>query len=189
MEQENIRDKDFYWKLFKSTFLISTFTVGGGFVIVPLLKAKFVDEYHWLDDKETLTLVSVAQSAPGVVAVNSAIIMGYKMAGMSGAFCATLATVLPPLITLTIVSYFYSFFATNHYVQIVLKGMQWGATALILQVMYDLLKKQWKKKVAFPIVITIGTFLANYLFNFNMMYIVLIDALIGLFLLQDKKYD
>jgi len=60
-----MRDREFYWKLFKSTFLISTFTVGGGYVIVPLLKAKFVDEYHWLDDKETLTLVSVAQSAPG----------------------------------------------------------------------------------------------------------------------------
>ena len=109
-----MRDREFYWKLFKSTFLISTFTVGGGYVIVPLLKAKFVDEYHWLDDKETLTLVSVAQSAPGVVAVNAAIIMGYKMAGLKGAFCATFATVLPPLITLTIISYFYSFFASNH---------------------------------------------------------------------------
>lgn len=189
MEQKKVRGNDFYWKLFKSTFLISTFTVGGGFVIVPLLKAKFVDEYHWLDDKETLTLVSVAQSAPGVVAVNSAIIMGYKMAGLRGAFCATFATVLPPLITLTLVSYFYSFFITNHYVQILLKGMQCGATALILQVMYDLLKKQWSKKIALPIIITIATFLANYLFEFNMMYIVVVDALIGLFLLQDKKYD
>jgi len=189
LDQENMRNREFYWKLFKSTFLISTFTVGGGYVIVPLLKAKFVDEYHWLDDKETLTLVSVAQSAPGVVAVNAAIIMGYKMAGLKGAFCATFATVLPPLITLTIISYFYSFFASNQYMQIVLKGMQCGATALIIQVMYDLLKKQWSKKVAFPIIITLGTFIANYFFNFNMMYIVLVDALIGLVLLQGKKYE
>lgn len=189
MEQKDVRDKDFYWKLFKSTFLISMFTVGGGYVIVPLLKAKFVDEYHWLDEKETLTLVSVAQSAPGVIAVNSAIIMGYKMAGLAGAFCATLATVLPPLITLTIVSYFYSFFVSNEYVRILLKGMQCGATALILQVMYDLLKKQWSKKVALPIIITIGTFIANYFFNFNMMYIVLIDAIIGWSFLQAEKYD
>lgn len=74
-------DKEFYWKLFKSTFVISAFTIGGGFVIIPLLKAKFVDEYGWLNDKEALNLVAIAQSAPGVVAANAAISMGYRMAG------------------------------------------------------------------------------------------------------------
>lgn len=76
--------RHFYWKLFQSTFLISAFTVGGGFVIIPLLRAKYVDEYGWLDDKETLNLVSIAQSMPGVVAVNAAIILGYRMAGLRG---------------------------------------------------------------------------------------------------------
>ena len=70
---------NFYWKLFQSTFLISAFTVGGGFVIIPLLRAKYVDEYGWLDDKDTLNLVSIAQSMPGVVAVNASIILGYRM--------------------------------------------------------------------------------------------------------------
>ena len=65
---EAAAEKDFYWKLFKSTFIISAFTIGGGFVIIPLLKAKFVDEYKWMDDKEALNLVAIAQSAPGVVA-------------------------------------------------------------------------------------------------------------------------
>lgn len=63
---------NFYWKLFQSTFLISAFTVGGGFVIIPLLRAKYVDEYGWLNDKETLNLVSIAQSMPGVVALIAA---------------------------------------------------------------------------------------------------------------------
>ena len=67
---EAAAEKDFYWKLFKSTFIISAFTIGGGFVIIPLLKAKFVDEYKWMDDKEALNLVAIAQSAPGVVAAN-----------------------------------------------------------------------------------------------------------------------
>ena len=62
---EAAAEKDFYWKLFKSTFIISAFTIGGGFVIIPLLKAKFVDEYKWMDDKEALNLVAIAQSAPG----------------------------------------------------------------------------------------------------------------------------
>ena len=84
--------------------------MGGGFVIIPLLKAKYVDHYKWMSDKEALDLVSVAQSAPGVVAVNAAIIIGYRLAGYTGAAVTLLATVLPPLITLTVISYFYDAF-------------------------------------------------------------------------------
>lgn len=181
-------DKDFYLKLFKSTFIISAFTIGGGFVIIPLLKAKFVDEYAWLDDKEALNLVAIAQSAPGVVAANAAISMGYRMAGIKGSMVALLATVLPPLITLSIISYCYDFFAANQYIQLVLKGMQCGATAIILNVALDLLLKEWKKKLAIPLLIIVGTFVANYFFEINLMYAILVDALIGFFLLRDKKY-
>lgn len=181
-------DKDFYWKLFKSTFVISAFTIGGGFVIIPLLKAKFVDEYGWLNDKEALNLVAIAQSAPGVVAANAAISMGYRMAGFKGSMVALLATVLPPLITLSIISYCYDFFASNQYIQLMLKGMQCGATAIILNVALDLLIKEWKKKLLIPLLIIVGTFVANYFFDINLMYAILVDALIGFFLLRDKKY-
>ena len=92
MNNSVVIDKKFYWELFKSTFLISAFTVGGGFVIIPLLKAKYVDHYKWMSDKEALDLVSVAQSAPGVVAVNAAIIIGYRLAGDTGAAVTLLAT-------------------------------------------------------------------------------------------------
>ena len=181
-------DKEFYWKLFKSTFVISAFTIGGGFVIIPLLKAKFVDEYGWLNDKEALNLVAIAQSAPGVVAANAAISMGYRMAGFKGSLVALLATVLPPLITLSIISYCYDFFASNQYIQLMLKGMQCGATAIILNVALDLLIKEWKKKLLIPLLIIVGTFVANYFFDINLMYAILVDALIGFFLLRDKKY-
>lgn len=181
-------DKEFYWKLFKSTFVISAFTIGGGFVIIPLLKAKFVDEYGWLNDKEALNLVAIAQSAPGVVAANAAISMGYRMAGFKGSLVALLATVLPPLITLSIISYCYDFFASNQYIQLMLKGMQCGATAIILNVALDLLIKEWKKKLLIPLLIIVGTFVANYFFDINLMYAILIDALIGFVLLRDKKY-
>ena len=181
-------DKDFYWNLFKSTFVISAFTIGGGFVIIPLLKAKFVDEYGWLNDKEALNLVAIAQSAPGVVAANAAISMGYRMAGFKGSMVALLATVLPPLITLSIISYCYDFFASNQYIQLMLKGMQCGATAIILNVALDLLIKEWKKKLLIPLLIIVGTFVANYFFDINLMYAILVDALIGFFLLRDKKY-
>ena len=186
--QEAAAEKNFYWKLFKSTFVISAFTIGGGFVIIPLLKAKFVDEYKWLDDKDALNLVAIAQSAPGVVAANSAIILGYRMGGLLGTLVALLATILPPLITLTLISYAYDSFAHNQYIQLLLKGMQCGATAIIISVAIDLLKKELKKKLPLPLVIIAGTFIANYFFNVNLMYAVIVDAIIGFFLLRDKKY-
>lgn len=182
-------DKKFYWELFKSTFLISAFTVGGGFVIIPLLKAKYVDHYQWMSDKEALDLVAVAQSAPGVVAVNAAIIIGYRLAGYAGAAVALLATVLPPLLILTVIAYFYDAFANNYYVQILLRGMQCGATALILDVGLKLLQKELKKKLLLPCLIICGTFSANYFFQINIMYLILIDAVIGYLWLQDEKYS
>ena len=86
----------FYWVLFKSTFLISAFTVGGGMVIIPLLKSKFVDEYGWIDDKETLDIVAIAQSMPGVMAINASIMLGYRMSGLMGTMVTLMATILPP---------------------------------------------------------------------------------------------
>ena len=182
-------DKNLYWKLFKSTFIISAFTIGGGFVIISLLKAKFVDEYKWLDDKEALNLVAIAQSAPGIMAVNAAIIIGYKLAGLAGSLTAILATVLPPLFTLSVVAYSCDLFASNEYVQLLLKGMQCGATAIIINVAIDLLKKEIKKKLAIPLLIIVGTFVANYFFDINLMYAILVDAMLGFMLLRDEKYS
>ncbi len=189
MQSKITTDKKFYWQLFRSTFLISAFTFGGGYVIIPLMKSKFVDSYHWLEEKETLDLIAIAQSAPGVVATNAAIIMGYKMAGLPGTLVTLLATVLPPLITLTVISSFYEAFASNPYVKIVLKGLQCGATAIILDVAVDLLKKELKKKLLLPCLIIVTTFAANYIFNLNIMYIIALDAFIGFLFMQNPKYN
>ena len=184
-----MRDKKFYWQLFKSTFIISMFTVGGGYVIIPLLKAKYVDEYHWISDEETLNMVAIAQSTPGIMAVNTAIMLGYRMAGILGALVGMFATILPPLIIITIVATFYDLVAKNENVQLILKGMQCGATALLLNVAIDLLIKQFKKKLLLPILIILATFIANLFFDVNIMLLVAIDGVIGFFLLRDKKYS
>lgn len=178
----------FYRKLFQSTFLISAFTVGGGFVIIPLLRAKYVDEYGWLTDKDTLNLVSIAQSMPGVVAVNASVILGYRMAGLRGALTALAATILPPLITLSIISCAYDWFASNPYVRYALKGMQCGATALIVNVAIDLLQKQLRKKLLFPLAIIAATFIANFIFDINLMLLILIDGILGLLFLRGSQY-
>jgi len=178
-----------YAKLFASTFVISAFTVGGGFVLIPLMKAKFVDEYGWLEENESLDLVAIAQSAPGVMAVNTAIIMGYRMGGPLGVATAVLATVLPPLITLTAISYCYDAFSTNPYVRMVLKGMQCGVSALLIDVVADLAIKQAKKKLVLPLLIMVGSFVASYVFGINIMEVIFVVAIIGFLFMRDPRYN
>ena len=189
LEKTVFKEPFSYSRLFISTFIISAFTVGGGFVLIPLMKAKYVDEYGWMKENESLDLVSIAQSAPGAVAVNASIIMGYRLGGILGTFTALLATVLPPLITLTVVSYCYDAFATNPYVRMFLKGMQCGVTAILLDVVLGLLIKQVKKKLALPLLIMAGTFIASYFLKIDIMHIILVDAVIVFFLMRDSQYN
>ena len=83
------KDWRMYTKLFSSTFSLSAFTLGGGYVIVPLMRKKFVDELHWLEEKEMLDLTAIAQSSPGALAVNASILIGYRIAGVLGAIITT----------------------------------------------------------------------------------------------------
>ena len=92
------KDFAFYRKLFCSTFYLSAFTFGGGYVIIPLMRKKFVEQYHWIEEEEMLDLTAIAQSSPGAIAVNASILIGYRLAGLFGALVTVLGTVLPPLI-------------------------------------------------------------------------------------------
>ena len=85
-------------KLFFSTLYLSAFTFGGGYVIVTLMKQKFVDELHWIQEDEMLDLIAIAQSAPGAIAVNVSTFIGYKIAGVLGGVIATLGLVFPSLV-------------------------------------------------------------------------------------------
>ena len=125
-------------KLFFTTIYISTFTFGGGFVIITFMKKKFVDELHWIDEEEMLDLTAIAQSSPGAIAVNAAILVGWKTGGLPGMVVAVIGTIIPPMVILTIISFFYVAFATNTYIALILKGMQAGVAAVILDVVCSL---------------------------------------------------
>lgn len=168
-----------YWTLFSSTFLLSAFTFGGGFVIVPLMKKKYVDQLKWIEEEEMLNMIAIAQSSPGAIAVNAAIMVGYKMAGVFGALITTLGTVLPPLITLTIISFFYHEFRDNRYISAMLKGMQAGIAAIITDVVVGLSKNIIKKRQSLSVVMMLVAFVAVFFFNVNVIIIVLLAGLIG----------
>ena len=126
------------WKLFLSTLYLSAFTFGGGYVIVTLMKKKFVDEYRWIGEDEMLDLVAIAQSSPGAIAVNGAIVVGYKLAGIPGTLVAILGTILPPFAIISVISICYNAFRSNFFVAQMLSGMQAGVGAVIASVTYDM---------------------------------------------------
>ena len=118
-------------KLFLSTLYLSAFTFGGGYVIVTLMKKKFVDEYHWIEENEMLDLVAIAQSSPGPIAVNGAIVVGYKLAGMIGVLVSIIGTIIPPFLIISVISVCYQAFRDNFFVSQMLEGMQAGVGAVI----------------------------------------------------------
>ena len=167
------------WKLFFSTFYLSAFTFGGGYVIITLLKKKFVDELHWIDQEEILDLVAIAQSSPGAIAVNGAIVVGYKLAGIPGILVSVLGAILPPFVILTIISLFYNAFKTNFIVQGLLSGMTAGVSAVIVSVVWDMTAGVIKSKEILLIIVMIAAFAANYILKINVIYIILTAAFLG----------
>lgn len=165
--------------LFFNMLYISTFTFGGGFVIVTLMKQKFVDKLHWMDESEMLDMTAIAQSSPGAIAVNAAILVGWRIAGFAGMLTAVVATILPPMVILSAISYCYQAFESNRYVALALKGMQAGVAAVILSVVFDLGGKVVQERSALSILLMILAFLATFVFNVNVVLIILAAAAMG----------
>lgn len=169
-----------YLQLFLSTFKLSAFTFGGGYVIVPLMRKRFVEELKWIDEDEMLDLVAISQSAPGPIAVNASLLVGYRMAGVPGALLTTFGTVLPPLIVITVISFFYKEFRDNVYVSRVMLGMQAGVAAVICSVVVDMGQNVLKDRQLMPVLIMPAVFVAVYFFDVNIFLVILACAGIGL---------
>ena len=166
-------------KLFLSTLYLSAFTFGGGYVIVTLMKKKFVDEYHWIEENEMLDLVAIAQSSPGPIAVNGAIVVGYKLAGMIGVLVSIIGTIIPPFLIISVISVCYQAFRDNFFVSQMLEGMQAGVGAVIASVTYEMGAGVVKEKDPLSLVILVCAFAAACFFKVNVIYIVLVCGAIG----------
>ena len=168
-----------YRTLFTATLRLSACTFGGGFVIVPLMRKKFVEELHWIGEQEMLDLIAIAQSSPGAIAVNASILVGYRLAGLRGSAVTILATILPPLIIITVISMFYTAFRDSVLFNTLLKGMRCGVAAVILDVVCTLGGTVVKTRSPLQISVMIGVFAAAFLFDVNVMLLVLAAAVVG----------
>ncbi len=174
------QDKKKLVQLFAGIFTVSAFTFGGGFVIVTFLKKKFVDQLHWIDEAEMLDYIALAQSAPGSIAVNASILLGWNTCGFPGMLVAVLAAILPPMMILTVVSVCYGFFAENRVVALVLKGMQAGVAAVITDAALNLGKNVVREKSVLHIAVMVGAFTASFVFRVNVMILIVAALLVGM---------
>jgi chromate transporter len=175
-----MKDKTIYFKLFTSVLYLSAFTFGGGYVIVPIMKKKFVEDLKILTDEEMLNLVAIGQSSPGAIAVNTALLAGQKTAGGLGAVLCVFAAVLPPLVTITVISFFYEMLKGNTAAGFVLKGMQAGVAVVVLSAVLDFAGGIFKEKKIIGIAVMAAAFALNFFLGVKVYYIILASLLCGI---------
>ena len=168
-----------YLTLFLSTLKLSACTFGGGFVILPLMRKRFVEELGWISEQEMLDLIAIAQSSPGPIAVNASILVGYRVAGISGALITVMGTVLPPLVIISVISFFYSAFRDSQAVNLIMKGMMAGVAAVICDVVVNMVKGVIKNRKLLPVIIMIASFAASYVFKVNIVIIIIVCGIAG----------
>ena len=168
-----------YLKLFLSTLEISAFTFGGGYVIIPLMRKTFVGKLKWIEDQEMLDLTAIAQSAPGPIAVNAAILVGYRTAGIPGALLSILGSVLPPLVIISIISLFYQAFRSNRFVSAAMAAMSAGVAAVVIDAVITMAWDVIKGMKALPIAMMLASFILAAFLDVNVIAILIAAGAVG----------
>ncbi|WP_297449140.1 chromate transporter [uncultured Alistipes sp.] len=159
------------------TFLkIGVFTFGGGYAMVPLIEKEVVGRRRWIDGAEFIDLLTLAQTSPGPLALNTAVFVGYKIARYAGAFWAVMGVVVPSFVIILLIALFFASFRTNPVVEAVFKGMRPAVVALILAPIFNLSKGLglWR------LLLAAAALAATWALGFSPVYLILVGALGGL---------
>ncbi len=181
------RTPGLYFKLFFSVFTLSALTVGGGYVIVPLMQREFVTKLKWISEEEMLDLAAIAQSSPGAMAVNSAVLVGYRVGGFLGAFIAVVGSVIPPLVTIILISLAYTAFRENRIAAALLAGLKIGAAAVIIDVVVTMAAAVIKEKSVLSALVLLVSFLLVYFAQINVIFVILGCIALGVFVALMKR--
>ena len=138
-----------------------------------MMRKYFVNGLRVISEQELLDMAAIAQSTPGAIAVNLAVLVGYRISGIAGAIIACIGTVLPPLIILSIISFFYKAFRDNKIISAILKGMEAGVAAIIVDLVIDMGQGIVKEKNLLLTMMAPAAFLASFVFNINILIIII----------------
>ncbi len=150
--------------IFTITFSTSI-TANSGYAIIAVLRNILVEKHHWFTEDEMNDYVAMAQSPPGPIAVNCSLVVGYQLAGPLGALAAVIGVIIPPIVIMVIVTYFYQNIVTNKYVRLFMSGMQAGVVAMFTTVT--------KRKSIYPYVIMVIAFVFIRFTDFSMAYLII----------------
>ncbi len=120
-----------YWESFKTFFKIGMFTLGGGYAMIPIIETEVVDKHKWVSKEEFLDLIAIAQSCPGVFAINISTFIGYKLRKVRGAVSCTMGTALPSFLIILAIAIFFHQFQDNPIVASMFRGIRPAVVALI----------------------------------------------------------
>lgn len=164
-------------QLFLTFAYIGLFTIGGGYAMIPLIQQKVVEERRWVSEEELVDLMAVAQSCPGIFAINIAIFIGYKLRGVPGALMSTLAAALPSFLIILLIALFFTKFRDNKWVERFFLGLRPAVVALIAAPVFKMAKtaKITLRTIWIPVLATV----AICAYGVSPIYIVLIAGVIG----------
>ena len=141
VEKQSAQDTySVYWQSFCTFFKIGLFTLGGGYAMIPIIETEVVNKHRWIKKEEFLDLIAIAQSCPGVFAVNISIFIGYKMRKLRGALCTCLGTALPSFLIILLIAMFFHQFQDNTVVAAMFRGIRPAVVALIAVPTFNLAK-------------------------------------------------
>ena len=164
--------------LFYNFLKIGAFTFGGGLAMIPLVSRIVVEKYHWMTEDEMVDMIAIAESTPGVIAVNLATYVGYKLNKFFGALFATLGVVLPSFLIICLISFFYEKFIQIEVVSWAFMGIKACVAILILNAGIKLIKNV-KKNIFSIIVLLIAFMLCLFVSAISTVYIILGGLIIG----------
>ena len=121
----------FYKESFKTFFRIGIFTLGGGYAMIPIIESEIVDKKKWINKEDFLDIVAMAQTCPGVFAINVSVFIGYKLHNIKGALCTAIGTALPSFLIILAIAMFFFFFKDNAVVAAIFRGIRPAVVALI----------------------------------------------------------
>jgi len=165
-------------KLFTTSFFVSIFIIGSGHVAFPIYKKRFVEDNKWMDQQEMMDIMVISQCSPGAIAVNMAVALGYKMAGLAGSLAMVFGTLLPPLIFVTFIQIFYSSFVGNPILAAMFKGMNAAVAAVLINVVISMFADIKQYKIISYILIAIS-FSLVYFLKINVAYVVLAGIVVA----------
>lgn len=165
-------------KLFLTFLKIGAFTFGGGYAMLPLIREAVVDKEKWLTDDGFLDMIGITQSIPGVLAVNSAVFLGYQLAGIPGALVSAVGAVLPSFLIILFIAVFLTRFSDNVIVNKAFTGVRSAVVALIAYAVIRLGRKTIRG--GFDRIIAGGTLILAYFFGLNPVFVISAAAVVGL---------